>query len=106
MKGGSSTMDVPSRDDVADLWERLVRGEISREQVHEWAKPWVEERDDEVSDALVRTALLRLHGFDMIFVDENRKVVRHGGQGSGSYVHSAQAIADAFDQWVSKSRDS
>ncbi|THV40802.1 hypothetical protein [Glycomyces buryatensis] len=95
-------MDIPNREEVAAQWNRVINREITREEAHVWAKPWVEERDDEIADPMVRSALLRLHGFDMIYVDDERRVVRHGGD--GPYVHASASIAAAFGQWKAKCR--
>ncbi|WP_156926189.1 hypothetical protein [Glycomyces arizonensis] len=88
---------------MSERWTGLLNHDLTREEVHDWAKPWVEERDDEITDAMVRSALLRLHGFGMVYVDADRTVVRHGSE--GPYVHSEHAMAAAFDQWEAKCRE-
>lgn len=96
-------MSVPDRDAVADRWLKLIRGELTREEVHAWAKPWVEYRFGEITDPLVTSGLTYLHGFDMVFVEPGVGVVRHGGP--GRYVHSGRDISDAFDRWKAKCDD-
>jgi hypothetical protein len=88
---------VPVRLDAKERWHALAEGRATRREVHEWAAPWVEERDSEVKDPMLRSALQYLHGFDLTHDSESPGVMRHGtGQ---RYVHSDQEIAEAFARW-------
>lgn len=71
--------------------------------MHEWAATWVEHRDDEITDPLVRTGLLHLHGFDMCYVDEDRRRVGHGP--GASRVHSDRHIASTLERWLADCSD-
>jgi hypothetical protein len=92
-----SEVSAPDREDVEQQWVRLIRGEITREEAHAWAKVWVEDRNEQVVDWLVESALQRLHGFDMVYTDPEHKKVRHGGP--GNYVHDATWISESFERW-------
>ncbi|MDW6059737.1 hypothetical protein SAZ11_19230 [Streptomyces sp. FXJ1.4098] len=92
-----SKAGVPTRDEVALHWRRLIDGQETREEAHAWAAQWVEVDDGNVADAMVGNALLRLHGFDMTRNPSDASLVRHGGQ--GEYVHSRQWIAESFQKW-------
>ncbi len=69
---------------------------MRRDQAHAWAAQWSEAQDIHIHDPLVRSALLRLHGFDMTYVSAQGKVMRHGGQ--GEFVYSITDIASALEQ--------
>lgn len=97
-------MAVPDRDDVSERWVKLIRREVTREEIHAWAKPWVEERSAEITDPMVRLALMNLHGFDMVYVEPGANILRHGGP--GKYAHSESALEEAFDRWRLKCRES
>ncbi|QKW53171.1 hypothetical protein [Streptomyces buecherae] len=87
----------PTREDVVACWVGLVEGRVRRDQAHAWAARWVEAEEAHIRDPLVRSALLRLHGFDMICVNAQGNVMRHGGQ--GEFVYSITEIASALEQW-------
>jgi hypothetical protein len=70
---------------------------VSRESAHEWASRWVEGDDPAVDDLMVSSALQRLHGLDLVWTDETRSTVRHGG--TGTHVHSMPQIRQAFTAW-------
>jgi hypothetical protein len=91
---------MPTRSDIAEKWRELIEGQLSRQAVHEWAAPWVEEWDHLVEDMGVRQGLLYLHGFDLIYVAQERNIVRHGGV--GRHVHDMQHIISKFDEWRSR----
>lgn len=101
---GTPASAAPDRDAVAGQWRRVIAGETTREEAHAWARPWVEERDGEVDDPVVRSALLHLHGVDLVRAEPGGTSLRHGGR--GTYVHSAEALQEAFDRWQAKARGS
>lgn len=80
------------------MWRDLVAGLRSREEVHRWVAPWVEDRWADVSDPPTMTALETLHGFDMTYDLSRPRVVRHGP--GDRYVHSSRVIADQLDRWL------
>ena len=69
----------PSRRDVEDRWLALLAGVVSRDEVHNWAEPWVMDEEERINDPMVRAAVQRLHGFDLVADPERPGVVRHGG---------------------------
>jgi hypothetical protein len=89
--------EVPTRDEVALHWSRLIGGQESREEAHRWAAQWVEAEEGGVADPMVGNALLRLHGFDMTRNPMNVSLMRHGEQ--GEFVHSREWIAESFQKW-------
>jgi hypothetical protein len=53
----------PDRAEVEAKWEAVIDGRLTREEVHDWAEPFVlDERSD---DVMVLAALQQLHGFDL-----------------------------------------
>jgi hypothetical protein len=86
----------PSRSEVAAVWRQLIAGVRSRQQVHDWAVPWVEHRWAQVVDPPTMSALERLHGFDMTYDKGRPNVVRHGP--GDHYVHSSEVITDRLDR--------
>jgi hypothetical protein len=71
---------VPSREVVGAYWRDLLAGRRSREEVHGWAKPWVEDLDALIKDPIVRIGLQHLHGFDAsAAADGPASLQRHGG---------------------------
>lgn len=93
-------MTIPehaTRTTVAEVWQAVLDGTISREDAHAWAARWVEADDAEITDRMVFTALQRVHGFDMVWTDAARTTIRHGG--SGVPVHSLGDIRQAFVSW-------
>ena len=92
-----STPAQATRATVAQMWQAVLDGTISRADSHRWAKQWVEGDDPDVSDPMVWSALQRLHGFDLVWTDTARTTVRHGG--SGAPVHTMREIQEAFTAW-------
>ncbi|HEX8868049.1 MAG TPA: hypothetical protein VF821_20485 [Lentzea sp.] len=93
-------MTVPeqaTRTTVAEVWQGVLDGTVSRDEAHSWAARWIEADDPEVPDRMVLSALQRLHGFDLVWVDVERTTVRHGG--SAAHVHSLGDIRQAFASW-------
>ncbi|WP_157527832.1 hypothetical protein [Nocardia sp. NRRL S-836] len=93
-------MTIPeqaTRTTVADVWQAVLDGTVSREDAHAWAARWVEADDVEVPDRMVWTALQRVHGFDLVWTDVARTTVRHGG--SQAYVHSLGDLRQALVTW-------
>ncbi|QKV92448.1 hypothetical protein HUT19_12370 [Streptomyces sp. NA02950] len=95
-----SPSEVPTRNEVALHWRRLIDGQESREEAHLWAAQWVEAEEGDVADPMVGNALLRLHGFDMTRNPMNASLMRHGEQ--GEFVHSRESIAEAFQKWCAE----
>lgn len=56
---------VPSRTVIRQWLSDLARGEISREQAADFARPWIGDREREVADAALWTPLTRLAGADL-----------------------------------------
>jgi hypothetical protein len=94
---------VPARSDAKERWQALLEGRTTRREVHEWAALWVEERDSEVEDPMLRNALQHLHGFDLTYDSGNPRVMRHN-KGGERYVHSDEEVADALAQWEANCR--
>ncbi|GAA2998346.1 hypothetical protein [Actinokineospora diospyrosa] len=91
-----ATPEEPTRDAVARMWRGVLDGTISRDAAHEWAAPWVE-GELLVEDVMTDSALQHLHGFDMVWVDEARTIVQHGG--AGTPVHSLAHIEITLETW-------
>lgn len=77
-------MEPPTKDEIAAKLKSLVRGDLSREDVSEWARPWIT-RLEEVSDADVRRAIDSLCAADMPSTDR-------------PYLYGP----DDFEQWLSE----
>src|SRR5690606_36891970 len=92
----------PTRKDVEARWRSLVQGRTSRRDVHEWTAEWVERRDSEIDDPMVRNALQHLHGFDLMR-DASDGTVRHGA--GESYVHSDDDIQRALNRWLANCQE-
>jgi hypothetical protein len=88
----------PTRAEIEAMWRRLIAGEVSRQEVHRWVVPWVEERWAEVSDRPSESALQELHGFDMTYDLGRPRVVRHGP--GDAYFHSDKHIAERLGKWL------
>lgn len=86
-----------TRATVAETWQAVLDGTVSRADAHTWASQWVEGDDPDVSDPMVWSALERLHGFDLVWTDTARTTVRHGG--SDAYVHTMWEIQTTFNAW-------
>ena len=93
----SSDTTGPSRQDVDRRWSALAEGHLSREDAHAWAAQWVESRDSDVADPMVRNGLQHLHGYDLMAESDRPSVVMHG-QGD-SYVHTPGDIEDQLTTW-------
>lgn len=88
----------PTRADVESRWRFLVQHQSSRRELHEWAAEWVESRDIEIDDPMVRNALQHLHGFDLTRNSNDEDAVRHGA--GEFYVHSDAEIEHALNRWL------
>jgi hypothetical protein len=87
----------PSRRDIENCWLALLAGTTSRDEVHDWAEPWVVDEEERIHDPMVRAAVQRLHGFDLVADSERPGVVRHGnGQ---EYVWSLDEIENELQSW-------
>lgn len=58
-------MTVPTRSTVRTWLRQLATGEISRSEAAEAARPWVGEREREVTDGALWSPLARLAGADL-----------------------------------------
>ncbi|WP_158711287.1 hypothetical protein [Streptomyces sp. NRRL S-1824] len=94
----------PGRVEVAVQWQALAQGEVTREAVHAWARPWVEGEAAlaDFEDPLVVTALQYLHGFDLCQASGGPGVVWHGASGEGEWCHSLDAITGELTRWQEK----
>jgi hypothetical protein len=91
----------PGRVEVAACWHALAEGEVTREEMHAWAVPWVE-GDGAVADfedPLVVTALQYLHGFDLCQDPARPGFLWHGASGDGEWYHSLDAIVGGLARW-------
>ncbi|WP_439663161.1 hypothetical protein ACSHWB_18000 [Lentzea sp. HUAS TT2] len=86
-----------TRETVEQVWRAVLDGTLGRADAHRWAARWVEADDPRVDDPMVWSALVRLHGVDLVRPDAARSVIQHGG--SGVEVHTAEAIAAALATW-------
>lgn len=86
----------PTREDVIACWVGLVKDRVRHDQAHAWAAQWVKAEEAHLRAPLVRSALPRPHGSDMIYVNAQGHVVRYGGQGESIY--SITEIASAREQ--------
>ncbi|MEV6244289.1 hypothetical protein [Lentzea sp. NPDC051838] len=91
-----------TRTTVAEMWRAVLDGSLSQDDAHTWAARWIEADDPQIDDLMVLSALQRLHGFDLVWTNEEKTTVRHGG--SAAYVHSASDISQAFIQWLDDCR--
>jgi hypothetical protein len=57
--------EMPTRQEIEEVWTRLEAGSLDRQSAHEWAVPWVEEFDHLINDPMVLSAVQTLHGFIM-----------------------------------------
>ena len=97
------TQDTPpTRTEVERRWRALIAGTTTREEIHAWAKPWVEENWAGL-EPMVEGALQTLHGFDMTHPSENRNLLRHGGRVEGRpYYHSDRHVEQELDRWLAR----
>ena len=75
---------------------------MTREEVHNWAIPWVEGCPPRCEDAMVSLAMLYLHGFTMAYNPEARNLIHHGPP--GVYVKSVVEIQADLDHWLDNCR--
>lgn len=81
----------------------LLRGDVSREEIHAWAHATLMADPAVDVDAHVATALWHLHGFDLTsHLVDGRVLVQHGAP--GEYVHDVEHVRDEFEQWRSRRR--
>ncbi|WP_394362925.1 hypothetical protein [Amycolatopsis sp. SB7-3] len=59
-------MTVPTRAEVREVLQALVDGAITPAQADDWARPWLVDDRFPVEDELVRQALDRLFGADLM----------------------------------------
>jgi hypothetical protein len=79
----SSHSDLPMKEGVAQKLSALIRGDLSREDASEWARPWITRLDD-VSDLGVRHALEAIYAADSPSTDRRYLYAR-----------------EDFEQWLS-----
>ncbi|MDX8143346.1 hypothetical protein SK854_14555 [Lentzea sp. BCCO 10_0061] len=89
--------DHATRETVELVWQAVLDGTLNRAAAHRWAARWVEADDPRVDDPMVWSALVRVHGFGLVWTDSARTTVRHGG--AGVEVHSSSAIEEALATW-------
>ena len=65
--------DWPTRDQVQTVWVDLAEGALSRADVRRWAARWVEGVPSPAPDGAVRSALQRLHGYNLWSQDDIRR---------------------------------
>lgn len=97
-------MKKPDRTEVECLWSRVASGLVSREEAHEYSKVWVESSDPEqemFEDRMVYSALLYLHGFDLVYVDPDRKNLSHH-RPPGEYAKSLDEVTRELLLWRSQ----
>lgn len=90
----------PSRDDVATRWQAVARGETPREEACQWAEPLLFAEFTTLPEVLVNQAIQYLHGFDMTYRSEDKRLIGHGPP--GPYVRSLAQVAEEFDGWVER----
>lgn len=69
MSGRAEPTAAPTKREVEARLIGLVKGNVSREEVADWAAKWVRMDDPKVDDSAVWKALTRLSGADMISTD-------------------------------------
>ena len=94
------TLEPPSREEVATLWQAVARGETPREAACRWAEPLMFASFAPDIDLLTMQAVQYLHGFDMAYRSEDRRFVGHGPP--GPYVRSLAQVAEEFKAWVER----
>ncbi|MEQ8718627.1 MAG: hypothetical protein RIE08_13530 [Acidimicrobiales bacterium] len=97
-----SDLQPPTRDEVERRWRAVIAGEMSREEIHSWVRPWVEESVPEGRvEWIVEGVLTTLHGFDMTHPAGNRRLIRHGDHGEHRpYYHPMSYIKDELEAWL------
>ena len=91
----------PSEGDIEAQWVALIKGERTREQVHEWTIPWVEGDAPGWHEGLRHiflTGLTTLHGFSMAHDPAAPRLVHHGPP--GVYVKTDEDIAAGLARWI------
>ena len=91
------SLQPPSREEVANRWQAVARGDVSREDACRWAEPLMFAEFDTPPDVLVMEAL---HGFDMTYRSEDQRLIGHGPP--GAYVRTLGQIAEEFASWVDR----
>ena len=80
----SSHSEAPTKEEVIQKLDLLIREELTREGASEWARPWIA-RLDEISDPEVRRAIDSLYAADSPSTDR-------------PYLYGKED----FEQWLSK----
>lgn len=93
-------LEPPSRHDVSLLWRAVASGMTAREGASQWAEPLMFARYSSRPDVLVMQALQYLHGFDMTYRSDDRRMIGHGPP--GEYVRTLEEIAAEFEAWVER----
>lgn len=93
-------VDPPSREDVSSRWQAVARGDVAREEVSQWAEPLMFARFKIRPDVLVMQALQYLHGFDMTYRSDGRRMIGHGPP--GAYVRTLNEVAAEFGAWTQR----
>jgi hypothetical protein len=78
---------APSRGEVADRFEAVASGELSRDAADRWAMQWVASSDPGVDDPLVWNGLVKLAGIDLL-------------DGKGELLYSLEQV----EEWLAEYR--
>jgi hypothetical protein len=62
-------MDLPSRNEIVEITQRMLSGALTRSAVSEWACTWVVDGNCRVSDYEAWDAIVLLGAADMISTD-------------------------------------
>jgi hypothetical protein len=87
----------PDRVAIERMWESLISCSVTRAEAREWARPWVEERDEEIADPMSRKALQHLHGFGLRRESSGGTLVSESFD--GEYLHEARDIGATLIRW-------
>lgn len=92
----------PSVAEVEAKWVALVRGTLTREQVHEWTIPWVEGDGAGWNRGLghVEDGVQTLHGFSMSYDPATPHLIHHGPP--GVYVKTKEDIVAELARWMER----
>ena len=80
----------------------LAEGALTREQVHEWTRPWVEGDATGWHNGLghVQNGLQHLHGYSMAYEPDTPHLIHHGPP--GVYVKTRGDILADLARWRSR----
>lgn len=90
----------PDRSSVEQVWLSVLRGDLDRREVHEWASPWLA---NDTLDLMVTTALQHLHGFALRRQRDTPSVL--SPDADGDFVHTMSDIESALARWRRQCRE-